>query len=487
MRTHQGAARTAHHHRFEAVASTTRRAAAALLAVAMLSVLALLGGGQPAGAAAGNPASAAAAAARYVASKVGPDGAVPSTVTTGADLDATVQTALALAATGSESATLAKALDFLETKVDAYVISSGVDQPGRLARFVLLAEATGSDPSTFGGVDLIARLRATQVTTGADAGMYGTPNPYGSAFNQGLILAALSAAGVDDPSGIAWLRTQQCDDGSWLGYRANPAVACIADTASTPDSNGTSMALMGLVAQEATPVHDTEAWLKSKQFADGWGYDGFSTGGDPNSTAIVVQAIIALGGDPASAAWTVGGTSARAALLGFQLGCDRPAADQGALFYDFGGPNDRTTPNFLATVGAVAALAGKAIPFSQPDGSPEDTPAFCEPGATTTTTAPANTTTTAPGATSTTVAPTTVPPSTSVAPTTSVTTTAVTAPGGSDSAVLGTDTSRAEGTALATTGASTGERFRLAAALLVIGAALVLATRRGLRTRRFDG
>ncbi len=486
MRTHQGAARTAHHHTIEAVASTTRRAAAALLAVAMLSVLALFGGGQPAGAAAGNPASAATAAARYVASKVGPDGAVPSTVTSGADLDGTVQTALALAATGSESATLTKVLDFLSTKVDAYVVSSGVDQPGRLARLTLLADATGSSATDFGGVDLIARLRATQVTTGADAGMYGTPNPYGSAFNQGIALAALSAAGVDDPSGIAWLRTQQCDDGSWLGYRANPAVACSADTASTPDSNGTSMAVMGLVAQEATPVHDTEAWLKSKQFADGWGYDGFSTGGDPNSTAIVVQAIIALGGDPASAAWSVGGTSARAALLGFQLGCDRPATDQGALFYDFGGPNDRTTPNFLATVGAVAALAGKAIPFSQPEGAPEDVPAFCEPGATTTTTAPA-TTTTAPGATSTTAVPTTVPPSTSMTPTTSVTTTAVTAPGGSDSAVLGTDTSRAEGTALATTGASTSERFRLAVALMVIGAALVLATRRGLRTRRVDG
>lgn len=474
MRTRHGAARTARQQRSDTIASAARRTAAAVLAVAMLSILAVFGAGQSAGAAAGEPAAAATAAARYVASKVGADGAVPAATGGGADLDGTVQTALALAATGSEDATLTKALDFLATKVDAYVVVGGVDQPGRLAKLALLAEATGEDPSAFGGVDLIARLRATQVADGADAGRYGAANPYGSAFNQGIILAALSAAGVDDTTGTAWLRTQQCDDGSWLGYRADPTKPCSADTASTADSNGTAMALMGLLAQNASPLHDAGTWLKAQQRADGWGYDGYSTSGDPNSTALAVQAIIALGDDPASAAWTVGGTSARSALLGFQLGCDRPAADQGALFYDFGGPDDRTTPNFLATVAAVAPLAGKSVVFTQSDSEPVTTP-FCQPGATTTTTP----TTTAAPSTSTTVAPTT-----SVAPSSSVTTAPTATASDSDAAVLGTDTSRGEAAALATTGASTGDRFRLAVALMLVGATLVVVTRRSLRSRR---
>ena len=71
--------------------------------------------------------------------------------------------------------------------------------------------------------------------------------------------------------------------------------------------------------------------------------------GDANSTAIVVQAILAVGPDPASADWN----TAAAALAGFQ----NPS---GAFRYTDDQPED----NLVATVQAIPAIAGLPYPIA---------------------------------------------------------------------------------------------------------------------------
>lgn len=393
-------------------------------AVMLLSGFALLGTGlRVVGASSNAPAASpqAQAGARYLSSRIGIDGAVAGV--SGPDYDGTAQSALAIASSGTELAARDRAIGFLAAHVDDYVRTGGVDQPGRLARLVLLAAVTGHDPKAFGGADLVARLSATQATTGADAGLYGAANPYASSFSQGIVLAALSAIGVVDAPGATWLRAQQCADGSWLGHRASLTTPCEQTTTSTADTNGTAMAVMGLAAQGVAPLHDAIAWFAFTQGSSGWAYDSFSPAPDPNSTALVIQAILAAGGDPEGAAFTKGGVTARAALLAFQLGCDRPAADRGAFWYDFGAPADRTTPNLSATAQAVPALAGQPFPFRAI--VTLSTPDPCAPVSSSTSTPAPNSTiadsttseapvTTLPTSTTTTAAPTT----TAAAPTT---------------------------------------------------------------------
>src|SRR4029077_12763162 len=78
---------------------------------------------------------------------------------------------------------------------------------------------------------------------------------------------------------------------------------------------------------------------------------------DPNSTALVIQAILALDANPSMPAWHKAGGSPFTALAGFQLGCTDPAPSRGAYFF----PGSRT-PNTFATVQAVPAASRKALP-----------------------------------------------------------------------------------------------------------------------------
>lgn len=255
------------------------------------------------------------------------------------------------------------AMAALAPHVDSFVKdTNGIDQPGQLARLILAVVATGGNPHAYGGTDLVARLEATMATTGPDTGRFGVQDAtYDGAFRQGLALAALSvvtptpaaidpgAGSIDALPAVAWLRAQQCADGSWMPYRANLAIPCAFDpiTFSGPDSNSTSMATLGLTAVEATSVSDPNGWFTTTRTADGgWGYDGSSTA-DPDSTSLVMAARRALGITPDATAITK--------LRSFQFDSAAPAADRGAYFYPpWSGP---ALPNLLATNDAVVGLA----------------------------------------------------------------------------------------------------------------------------------
>ena len=260
------------------------------------------------------------------------------------------------------------AVDALVPSVDSFVMDAqGADQPGQLARLILAVVATGGDPRAYGPHDLVARLEATIATTGPDAGRFGTQDAtYDGAFRQGISLAALSlvtptpatinpgGGSIDDVPAVAWLRGQQCTDGSWMPYRSDLTAACAFDpvTFSGPDSNSTAMAVLGLEAVGASTATDPNGWFEAARTSSGgWGYDASSTA-DPDSTGLVMAARRALGIAPDSAAIT--------ALRSFQFGGSAPATDRGAFFYPpWSGP---ALPNLLATNDAMLGLAPAVWP-----------------------------------------------------------------------------------------------------------------------------
>ncbi len=200
------------------------------------------------------------AAAQWLAAQQSPQGFMPTAPGSGVpSLSSTAQTILALSAANVDPHGASLALSYMESNVDSYVTVDAADGPGQLALLILDAEALGVDPSTFGGTNLVSRLLATQQTTGADAGLFGTEQQLGDyytgTYQQGLALVALATAGVRGTSQTqaadAWLAGQQCPSGGWTlpDMVLNTCTPTPVD--SGPDTNSTSFALQGLVAQGA--------------------------------------------------------------------------------------------------------------------------------------------------------------------------------------------------------------------------------------------
>jgi Squalene-hopene cyclase C-terminal domain len=316
-------------------------------------------------------ADAAQLGAGWLAGQLTPGGYLPSATTPGQpDVEATANAVLAFASAGLRSPA-SRALDYLEGHIDQYVLVDGADGPGKLAVLILDAHALGVDPTTFGGTDLVSRLLATQRTSGTDLGLFGVQAPtYDGAYRQGLALAALAAVGVTGTAPVhsaeTWLTGQQCPDGGWTSYItvSNP---CNGSPASFegPDTNSTALAIVGLEAQGVLSNSAATAalgFIVGAQDADaGWGFfpnapPGAPGSTDPDSTALVIQAILALGKAPDEAPFLVGGSNPYATLLGFQL-----ASGSGRGAFTFPGTPG---PDTLATYQAVPAVAGVTFPFA---------------------------------------------------------------------------------------------------------------------------
>ncbi len=344
-----------------------------------------------------DPATAAGYATHWLTSQVTAGGYVADP---GGDPDPgdTVQTALSLAATGHDQATFDSIVTWLSGHVDD-VTGTGEDiDPGSTGYLLLVVAAAHDDATDFGGVNLVTRL---QGTLGAfEPGLYGSyasvgDPTYSGVFEQSLALMGLKAVGATENSAaISWLVDQQCGgsdefNGAWMSYRApatppatglSPCTGFDSSSFTGIDTNSTSFAFEALEAVGQAPTYDALAWLARTQNADG--SFGFYVGndGDPNSTALVIQAIVAGGESPGASPWVKGSSSPLTALLSFQLGCDADAADQGALTYPGGGD----APNLLATEQGAWGLAQVAFPLGTVSFSPSPLP--CQPTTTTTST-----------------------------------------------------------------------------------------------------
>ncbi len=312
--------------------------------------------------------------ATWLAGEFTPQGYIPSSTTPGeADLSATANAVLALASAHVDPAVAQSGLTYLSDNVDAYVVQDGADGPGELALLILDDEALGGDPTSFGGSNLVSRLLATEQTTGDDTGLFGTEAQVGDylagVYDQGLALAALASVGTTTGTQVdaadAWLHGQQCPDGGWTSYEnsSNPCNGSAADYEG-PDTNSTALAIDGLSAQgdlgSADAAKATTFITHAQDSDGGWGYEPNAKSApgstDPDSTALVIQAILALGQSPTESAFDRRSANPVTTLGSFQI-----ASGTGAGAFSYPGTPG---PNTLATYQAVPALAGVIFPFT---------------------------------------------------------------------------------------------------------------------------
>ena len=322
----------------------------------------------------------------WLASQVGPTGEVNISGSTQSVVTQTMYVAQGLSATGEQRDALDRAMSFLSlgASIEEWVTNdgsggtaapSGADLPERLASLILLANTTGSNPRSFGepAVDLVARAEAMygQVVPG----FYGYQEPWSSVQDQSLMVIALQAVGATPPTlAIDWLADQQCTGGSnpqsslggWQASRTttgNSLDDCSAPDPlnySGPDTNSTAFAIQALQYLGRTaPLAAAATVLQNAQATSGPSAGGFPwfAGGDvdANTTALVLQAITAMGQIPS--AWSVGGATPLAVLESFQL--SSPASDAGSLFASW----NPGVPDLLASYQGVWGLSLSAFPF----------------------------------------------------------------------------------------------------------------------------
>jgi hypothetical protein len=320
---------------------------------------------------------AARSAAGWLAGQFNAQGFI--TTTTGGsktpDLSSTAQSVLALSAANADLPVARQGLTYLQAHVATYVTVDGAAGPGKLALLILDAVALGVNPHSFGGTDLVARLLATQQTSGTDAGLFGTETQLATylagTYDQGLALVALAAAGVSGTApvkaAVSWLTAEECPDGGWtLPDQSLNACTGVPGTFPNtgPDTNSTALAVEGLVAQGSLPSFVSTGVLgffTAAQDADaGWSYYPNSSTApqttQPTSTGLVIQALLALGLSPTAPSLAKGTATPVSTLLSFQL-TSGPAA--GAFFEK----TAATTGSLFATYEAIPASAGLTLPF----------------------------------------------------------------------------------------------------------------------------
>lgn len=174
-------------------------------------------------------------------------------------------------------------LDFLRE----YANSTQDAGPGVAAKVAYALNAAGFDPRTYGQRDLIGLI-----LDGYDpaSGLFGL-----GPFDSALSILALIASGTDVPAGaIDGLLATRLDDGSFA-FSYDPSLV-------TGDSNTTAIVLQALVAAGSEgEIGATVEYFRSTQNEDGgWTYQKPSEFGeetDSNSTALVIQALRVAGED----------------------------------------------------------------------------------------------------------------------------------------------------------------------------------------------
>jgi hypothetical protein len=269
-----------------------------------------------------------------------PDGGFSSGFAEGSDFGSTVEVILAAVAAGEDVSTWVTVegmspLDFVASEIAAGTVTDA----GNLSKALLVATATGQDPYAFGGRDLVALVTASQ---DPDRGWYGD-----TLFKHAYAVLALTGAGVPvDRQTVEVMTSQFTEDGGWALFGGV--------TPGTADTNTTALVMQALVAVgEVDAAAGALPYLRRMQNDDGgfpyqkpsdWGTDT-----DANSTAVVLQALYAL--DEPLGGWAASGTDPLGALLALW------DEDSGGFYWQAAVP----FPNMLATAQAVQAAEGVAL------------------------------------------------------------------------------------------------------------------------------
>lgn len=259
------------------------------------------------------------------------------------DAGVTIDAFLALVAASNSGVAvdLAAATEFITANGIAYAETG----TGQAAKVVMAAVAIGLDPRAFGGVDLIEEMKD---------GFNSQTDFYGlSLYDHALYILAMAAAGEVVPDdAITVVAERQLEDGSWA-FDGTKIVG-------NGDSNTTAIVIQALVAVGATEgdqiMHGLE-YLAGIALPGGFSFQpGPGAEPDANSTALVVQALIAAGEDPAAQQWL----NVAGSLQAFQN-------ESGSFSYQLEPRDD----NLFASVQVIPAMTGQALPISA---SGESTP-----------------------------------------------------------------------------------------------------------------
>jgi hypothetical protein len=291
------------------------------------------------------------AALRYLYSQVGADGSVSGA------LGATEDTIISVADNGYDPATLKRSAS--GTSAYAYLSAKAptINTAGGAAKYVLTWLAA-EKPAAIDGSALLAKLNAPTGSSGylEPNGAFHNDNATletANAYSQSLAVLADVAAGHSLPAhATGWLTCAQRSDGGFglaIDDSASTPPASCGDTAS--DTNSTGIILQALGQAGITSASAAAAvYLHSVQDSDGGFPFNAGAGSDPDSDALVIQALVAIGQDPTGAAWTVsGGGNPITNLESF-------ADPHGSGGYIFPG---NTAPDAFTTSGIPQALALK--------------------------------------------------------------------------------------------------------------------------------
>lgn len=261
-----------------------------------------------------DPAQSVVDAIAYLKSQQQPDGGIMGFAGT-SDPDTTIRTLLALAVnaaawtdfTSTEGKTM---VDYLASQADTYVHDpNGLLFPGRAGLLLSAVALSGGDVYNFGGLDLVSELEAAyQPAIGAYATEASLDYSSGAAsdLNQGWAILGLALAGQPIPTPATfYLASTQAEDGSWVGG----------------DPDTTALVLTALLASHNVPLEDamvTKAFdfFKATQLPSGgwkpaWDQDPLNA----DTTGWVAQALASAQQAPVSESWAASDGNPLSALL----------------------------------------------------------------------------------------------------------------------------------------------------------------------------
>ncbi|MDP2014387.1 MAG: prenyltransferase/squalene oxidase repeat-containing protein [Actinomycetota bacterium] len=211
------------------------------------------------------------------------------------------------------------------------------------------------------GISLAAAsLIGPAIAATPNAGLFGAADPtYDGVYRQSLSIIALQPLKKVPAAATAWLKSQQCADGSFMSYRSSLTTPCPAADPSKfsgPDSNSTALAATALRAvQDNASADKAINALVAKQNADGgWGYTLGGTS-DVNSTGLVLTALHGAATLPVNAASM---NKAQAYLKKAQVPCTGTGTF--GLPYQPGGKAD-----YLASAQGLIGIVG-SLPVAKP-------------------------------------------------------------------------------------------------------------------------
>lgn len=226
------------------------------------------------------------------------------------------------------------------------------------AKLALLVQARGGDPTSFGGVDLISRLRDLQQPSGRFSDRTGFGD-FSGPNTQSFALLALDRTAEGAPVAAAdFLIAARCADGGYPLVFGQPTCTSAVEP--------TALATQALIAvgRHADAAVSLQ-YLLSAQHADG-AFGDFSGVPNATGTAEAAQALRAAGR-------FVAAFKAQSFLAGLQEGCSSDPARRGAV-PNTAGFYDPTATTLRSTAIATLGLSGSHYSHLTARGSKSDAP-----------------------------------------------------------------------------------------------------------------